>query len=112
LIVHRIIAKQEINGTLYFETKGDGNGNNWPSTPRYGMDDWSDYPNGVPQNMVFGKVIMRVPWVGHLVLFMRNSFGIPLVIAIILLMVIVEFLIPIVRKKIKKDNSMSGAAQG
>jgi signal peptidase I len=25
-IVHRIVGKQEINGTLYFKTKGDGNG--------------------------------------------------------------------------------------
>jgi signal peptidase I len=99
LIVHRIISKQEIDGTLYFETKGDGNGNNWPSTPKYGMDEWSGYPNGVPESLVVGKVVMRVPWVGHLVLFMRNSFGIPLVIVIILLVVIVEFIIPLFRQK-------------
>jgi signal peptidase I len=98
-IVHRIIAKQEINGTLYFRTKGDGNGNSWPSTPESGIDEWRGYPNGVPQNLVVGKVIMRIPWVGHLVLFMRNSFGIPLVIVIILLVVIVEFIIPLFRQK-------------
>jgi signal peptidase I len=105
LIVHRIISKQEIDGTLYFETKGDGNGNNWPSTPKYGMDEWSGYPNGVPESLVVGKVVMRVPWVGHLVLFMRNWFGIPLVIAIILLVVIVEFVVPLFRQKTKKDSS-------
>jgi signal peptidase I len=111
LIVHRIIAKQEINGTLYFKTKGDGNGNAWPSTPEHGMDNWSGYPNGVPQSLVVGKIIMRIPWLGHLVLFMRNSFGIPLVIGIILLLVIVEFIIPLFRQKTKNNSSMSGATQ-
>jgi signal peptidase I len=105
-IVHRIISKQEINGTLYFRTKGDGNGNVWPSTPEHGMDDWSGYPNGVPQSLVVGKVVMRIPWVGHIVLFMRNSFGIPLVIIIILLALIVEFVIPLVRQKIKNNNNI------
>ena len=33
LIVHRIVSKQEINGTWYFQTKGDGNGQQWPATP-------------------------------------------------------------------------------
>ena len=30
LIVHRIIGTTEVNGTIYFSTKGDGNGNKWP----------------------------------------------------------------------------------
>jgi signal peptidase I len=29
-IVHRIVAKYQINGTWYFQTKGDGNDLNWP----------------------------------------------------------------------------------
>jgi hypothetical protein len=34
LIVHRIVAKIEINGTLYFSTEGDGNGiKKWPDKP-------------------------------------------------------------------------------
>jgi uncharacterized membrane protein len=70
------------------------------------MDDWSGYPNGVPQSLVVGKVVMRIPWVGHIVLFMRNSFGIPLVIIIILLALIVEFVIPLVRQKIKNNNNI------
>jgi signal peptidase I len=101
LIVHRIISKQEINGTLYFTTKGDGNGNDWPATPEYGIDHWIGYPEGVPQDLVVGKVIMRVPWMGHLALFMRNSFGIPLIIAIIILVIIVEFILPLLHQKTK-----------
>jgi signal peptidase I len=35
-IVHRIVEKQEINGTLYFKTKGDGNGPlTWPAVHSY-----------------------------------------------------------------------------
>ena len=32
-IVHRIVATYKVNGTLYFQTKGDGNGDKWPATP-------------------------------------------------------------------------------
>jgi signal peptidase I len=106
LIVHRIISEQEINGTLYFRTKGDGNGNDWPATPEYGMDQWSGYSNGVPQDLVVGKVIMRIPWVGHLALFMRTSIGIPIVIALILIIVIIEFVLPLFRPKPKNGNQV------
>jgi signal peptidase I len=104
LIVHRIIAKQEINGTLYFKTKGDGNGGKWPSAPEYGSDYWTGYPYGVPQNLVLGKVVMRVPWVGHITLFMRDSMGILLVIFAILLLVFIEFIIPLFRRKTESHD--------
>jgi hypothetical protein len=101
LIVHRMVSRLEINGTLFFRTKGDGNGNKWPETPESGMDVWGgDYPYGVPQSLVVGRVIMRVPWVGHIVFFMRDSFGVPLVIVVIVLLIIVEFVVPWLRRKI------------
>jgi hypothetical protein len=42
---------------------------------------------------------MRVPWVGHVVLFMRNSVGLFIVVAIVVLLVVVEFVLPILRGK-------------
>ncbi|MGA3112746.1 MAG: hypothetical protein ABSE15_12110, partial [Candidatus Bathyarchaeia archaeon] len=65
LIVHRIVSSKTVDGTLYFITKGDGNGNTnpWPETPTSGFDTW-DSNNGVPANDVVGKVIMRIPWFG------------------------------------------------
>jgi signal peptidase I len=105
LIVHRIISVREIDGTLYFKTKGDGNGNKWPEPPEYGMDNWNGYPNGVPQNLVEGKVVMRVPWLGHIVLFMRDSLVVPLVVLIIVVLVFVEFVLPIFRNKTKSATS-------
>lgn len=102
LIVHRIVAVDEINGTLYFRTKGDGNSHiKWPDTPtsEY-LDPWkTDGVDGVREDLVVGKVIMRVPWLGHLVLFMRNSVGLPIVAALIIIVVILEFVFPLLKKK-------------
>jgi signal peptidase I len=101
-IVHRIIEKQEINGTLYFKTKGDGNKPiTWPEVPNY-YDNIPD-SRGVPQDLVEGKVILRIPWFGWITLFMRgNSWALPLVIALIILLLVVEFVVPLVKVKGKK----------
>jgi len=111
LIVHRIISSETVNGVTYYETKGDGNGNPWPQPTVLGQgtDPW-DYnnPPGVPQNLIVGKVIMRIPWFGWITLFMRsNSLGLPIVIGIILLLVILEFVVPIIRGGDKKSNEQN-----
>ena len=113
LIVHRIVSKQEINGIWYFQTKGDGNGQPWPAVPspdEYdGHSIWNNAQyssTGIPQNYVVGKVIMRVPWFGWITLFLRdNSLGLPIIIALILLLVVVEFIIPILREKKPQEES-------
>jgi hypothetical protein len=100
LIVHRITQKFEQGGIYYFRTKGDGNGEDkWPALPNTSMvsgnDSWV-----VPQDLVVGKVIMRVPWVGHIVLFMHDyNRGVPLIIALIILLIVLEFILPIFRRK-------------
>jgi signal peptidase I len=100
-IVHRIVEKQQIDGVWYFKTKGDGNGPIlWPDAP-YRYDNIPD-SRGVPESLVEGKVIMRIPYFGWVTLFMRNnSWGVPLVVALILLLIVVEFVIPIVKGKRK-----------
>ncbi len=101
LIVHRIIGTVVVDGTTYYLTKGDGNGNPWPQKPTSGEDPWdSNNPPGVPSSYIVGKVVMRIPWFGWITLFMRdNSWGLPVVIALILLLVVVEFIVPILREK-------------
>lgn len=96
LIVHRIVTKEEIDGKLSFRTKGDGNGfNKWPTTPQTAeYDPWT-----IPADAVVGKVVMRIPWLGHIVLFMRNSVGLPIVIVLIILLVIFEFIVPLLKGK-------------
>ena len=117
LIVHRITSEVVENNTIYFYTKGDGNSPAWPTpiasqTPDYA---WADLPSAaayyqshpgvptgsVPQDMVVGKVVMRFPLIGWVTLFMRgdNSVGLPIIIGIIMLLIIVEFVVPILREK-------------
>lgn len=102
-IVHRIVATYEVNGTIYFQTKGDGNGDKWPAVPSTQEYDsrtlWST-GQGVPQDLVIGKVVMRIPYFGWVTLFLRNNpWGLPVIIGLILLLVVLEFVIPIVRGK-------------
>ena len=109
LIVHRIIATETVNGVTYYQTKGDGNGNPWPETPTSGQDPWDfNNPPGVPSYDVVGKVVMRIPWFGWITLFMRdNSWGLPVVIGLIMLLIVIEFIIPILReKKPEQQNPM------
>lgn len=96
LIVHRVVTNEEKNGKIYFKTKGDGNGvNKWPNEP-----DSSEYdPWVISEELVVGKVILRIPWIGHVVLFMHGSFGIPLAILLIILLVIIEFIFPFFRSE-------------
>jgi signal peptidase I len=107
-IVHRIVEKYKDNGTLYFQTKGDGNGQKWPKIPSHQEYDsltlWST-GQGVPQNHVIGKVVMRIPYFGWITLFLRNNtWGLPAVVALILLLVVLEFIIPIVKSKRSKPQ--------
>ena len=100
-IVHRIAAETTINGTRYFYTKGDGNFiNKWPNsiTPSE-YDAWN--PSPVPPDQIVGKVVMRIPWVGHIALFMQNiltgvsrNVVISIIAILVALIIIVEFVLP------------------
>ena len=60
LIVHRIVAVDEIGGELYFRTKGDGNSPaKYPDTPTPAeYDPWqTDGIPGVREDLVVGKVV-------------------------------------------------------
>ena len=114
LIVHRIIGTEVVDGTTYYLTKGDGNGNPWPQTPTSGQDPWdSSNPPGVPSNYIVGIVVMRIPWFGWITLFMRdNSWGLPVIIALIMLLIVIEFIVPILReKKPEQQNPMQPQSQ-
>ena len=103
-IVHRVVQTYKINGTLYFQTKGDGNsGDKWPnpiSSQEYDSRTLWSSGQGVPQDHVIGKVVMRIPYFGWVTLFLRNNpWGLPVVIALIFLLVFLEFVIPIMKGK-------------
>lgn len=79
LIVHRAVGKQMIGNEMFLITKGDANGP-------------EDAP--VPSGNVMGRVVLRIPWVGWLALFMRDSSAVYIIVIIIILLIIVEFAIP------------------
>jgi len=100
LIVHRAIANKTMNGLVYFRTKGDGSagsGDYWG--PDYRGENYSSQDGMISEKLLVGKVILRIPWIGHLALLMRNSFGMYIIIALIILIVIVEFVVPELRGK-------------
>lgn len=111
-IVHRVVAKYQIDGTWYFQTKGDGNDEPWPtavSSSEYDSNTLWHTGQGVPENLVLGKVVMRIPYFGHITLFLRNNnWGLPVIIALILVLLLVEFVLPILRYKKTKKAANSG----
>ncbi len=114
-IVHRIVERYEVNGTYYFQTKGDGNGIKWP-TPvdpdEYDSRVLWNTGQGVSQYQVEGRVVMRIPWLGLVTLFLRtNSWGLPLIIALIILLIVVEFVIPIIREKSPQPSQNQPTSQ-
>jgi signal peptidase I len=113
-IVHRITATYTVNGTMYFQTKGDGNSaDKWPNVPspqEYDSRTLWNTGQGVPQDYVIGKVVMRIPYFGWITLFLRNNpWGLPVIIGLIMLLVILEFVIPIIRKESKKEQETQNA---
>jgi hypothetical protein len=113
LIVHRIVASTTINGKLYFFTKGDGNPSHyWPETAKpYEYDPWyssnASIPQGaVSQDLVVGKLVMRVPWLGRLAMFMHDVVGVnnryvalPIIVFLILIIILVEFVVPALKRR-------------
>ena len=105
-IVHRIVTSYNENGILYFQTKGDGNGEPWPAPVNSSEYDsvWQN-GKGVPEDLVEGKVILRIPYFGWITLILQqNTWGIPLVVALILVLIVIEFIIPEVKNKTKRRN--------
>jgi signal peptidase len=112
-VVHRVVDVYEENGKLYFQTKGDGNGNPYPnaiSPSEYDSNSLWHTGKGVPEDMVLGKVVMRIPLFGHITLFLKdNPWGLPVVIGLIFLLLIVEFIIPIIKSKSPKTEETKEA---
>jgi signal peptidase I len=117
-IVHRITDVIEVDGKLYFHTKGDGNNypNVWPQPPTL-IDNWhsnpaedpnSTYDNAISQDYVYGKVIMRVPWIGSLALQSQKHSIIPIILGIVIvLLIIFEFILPLIKKKKRTTQSIT-----
>jgi len=59
LIIHRIIHMEDIDGVRYFVVKGDNYATN------YKPDPYGEYNYMINQNQVLGKIILKIPFLGH-----------------------------------------------
>jgi hypothetical protein len=102
LIITRVVAKEERDGIVYFRTKSDGEGIHiWPEIPDISeCDRWYDYRENhtwndmISEKLLVGKVILRIPWIGHIALFMHKSSGIFIIIVFMVILIVVGFSIP------------------
>lgn len=95
LIVHRTISKENRSGDWYFQTRGDGNSG--PDSVR------------VPEDQVIGKVILRIPWIGHIALSMRTPIGIYVIAILIMVLISVELVFSSKKRNSNgEDNSHAG----
>lgn len=102
-IVHRVVAEYYINDTWYFQTKGDGNAPIWPApidASYYDSHQIWFTGQGVPQDLVLGRVVMRIPYFGSIILFMQeNNWALSIVIVLIAALVLIAFFLPVIRAK-------------
>ncbi len=109
-IVHRIVASYEENGTLYFQTKGDGNDTPYPAAVNSSEYDSNrgiifTCGRGVPANLVEGKVIMRIPYnVWITLILQRNYLVLPVVVIVMTLLIILEFGMPLLKSRKEKKQ--------
>jgi signal peptidase I len=114
LVITRVFALEERNGTIYFRTKSDGEGIHiWPEIPDlWECDWWYDYRenytwNGmISQELLVGKVVFRILWVGN-VLFLTQNFGIIVVLFLVLVLIVKLELLRDSKKKAETEPSKS-----
>ena len=116
LIVHRIVGNMTIDGKLYFFTKGDGNSppDTWPTVPQTNdYDFWingnASIPQGaVSQDLVEGKVVLRVPWIGQIAIFLHGTLGVNnnfVAIAVIVILIVLPVLVDFASSLFKRQWS-------
>ena len=82
LVVHGVIDKNYSNGKWYFNTQGDNDGS--PDN----VDLYNYGGDYLPEDYVKGIMIGRIPWIGNIGIFLRDS-G----LAIFLIIIILAYLI-------------------
>lgn len=117
LIVHRIVNETTIDGKLFFFTKGDGNPPViWPYLQENMYDKWYNSEEAVPlgavsQDLIIGKVIMRIPLIGYIPMFVQAMIGsnplaiLPVIFILVILLLVIQVVIPTVKRKEKQDEN-------
>jgi signal peptidase I len=92
LIVHRAVKKEYNDGVWYFTTHGDNN-------PKGSHERFS-------QEYLVGKVVGYIPLIGHIPLFVREPYGMIIILLLMLILIFAEFL-PIWKRKPQPSENAS-----
>jgi len=84
-IVHRVIKINDVNGSLYFLTKGDAN-------PINDAQAGFEPAEGIPQARVVGKVVYVIPYLGYAVLFLKQPPVYILLVTLLIALIIADFI--------------------
>lgn len=99
LVIHRVIDKNFTAGQWYFNTQGDNDGS--PDN----LDLYGFGGNYLPEDYVKGIMIGRIPWIGNIGIFLRDSgIGIFLIIIILAYLIISSFFDSKSSKSDKKED--------
>ena len=101
LVIHRVIYKEFKDGKWYFNTQGDKDGEGPDNLDLYGFPG-----NGyLPEDYIKGVMIGRIPWIGNIGIFLRDSgIGIFLIIIILAYLLISSFFDSKSSKSAKKED--------
>lgn len=97
LVVHRAVEKKydEEKDTWYFRTQGDANSVDDPTA--FGWE-W------IPAKDVVGKVAGRIPWLGHIPLFLQTDAGMILIVGVIFALIVIDYVIPPLKESLKSKK--------
>ncbi len=102
LAVYRIVAKAEIGGKWYFSVKGDGESpSKWPTEVNATYyQNWQNQNESLPshavsEDLLVGRVFLRIPLAGSLAAFMHDLLGLNNFVAFVLPAIVVLTLLVI-----------------
>jgi len=98
-LVHRAIGETIDHGKRYLITRGDANSG---SDSHYNLTGLGEPLPGLPEEYVIGKVIASAPVIGYILLSMQTLEGRIIIIALIVVLIVVEF-VPFSEKKDKEQ---------
>ncbi len=98
LLTHRVVSTKDAGSYIWFATQGDANNT---------REHWRVSATGE-----IGRVVYKVPWVGHLAVFARSKFGWGLLVGVPLLLILIEELVRIWRPRPRggEESSTHGSA--
>jgi hypothetical protein len=115
-IALRVIGKEKIEGKWFFFVKGDGFGaSKWPAEVNldkyveWNSQNMGQFPGMVSEDLVTGRVLLRVPLAGILAVLVHERFGVddsfsavalPVMFVFFAFVILFDFVLPALRRRL------------